>query len=163
MYALSPSYLGMTREQQDNFRDVLKSFYKVALYDIEEFEEFDSGFRKINTNNVDDKLIENLTNYISNYVNQKNEFTNTQSFTKKQLKNTSKILAVIISKDSNLLKKLKQGGRHNFINYVELTIAENLAKDNSLKVILQYEKQETMKSARQIQYYRYNSPDQILR
>lgn len=163
MYSLSPAYLNMTRDQQSNFRNVLKSFYKSALYDAEEFEEFESGLKKINSDKYSEETVLNLTKYISSYIKKHDDQFNKFLFQSKSLKTTSKILAVLFAKDTYLAKDLKQGGRQNFINFIELTIAEALTQDNSLKVALQFEKQETMKSIREMQYFRHFAPDQLLR
>lgn len=163
MYALNHSYIGMSSNQQQYFRNALKSFYKSALYDTQEFEEFESGYKKIWNNKQNPELIENLANYISSYINNHDEIISRGLFAQKHLKQTSLFLAALILREKDMLKNVKQGGRHNFINYVELSIAESVAKDNNLKKILQFEKQETLKSIREMQHYRYNAPDQLLR
>ena len=50
--------------------------------------------------------------------------------------NASYILASLILRDKDFLKDLKQGGRHNFINYVELSMAEVLTTDNCSYTII---------------------------
>ena len=94
MYSLSPAYLHMTRDQQDHFRNVLKSFYRSALYDTEEFEEFDSGLKKINSDKYSEETILNLTKYISSYIKKHDDQFNKFLFSDKSLKTTSTILAI---------------------------------------------------------------------
>lgn len=165
MYPISHKYLGMkSSTQQDLFRETLKQFYKVALYDTQEYEEFESGLRKLSLDKKDEHTLINLSSYISKFISIKNPSVKKQSlFKSTKTTDASNVIAALLLNNNDFLKDLKQGGRHNFINYVELSIAEVLTKDNSLKVLFQYQKQETMKSVREMQYFRHVAPDQLLR
>lgn len=162
MYIVSQSMLNMTSDEKENFRKVLKSFYKYALYDTEEFETFTSEYNKRKNNKNVNEQINNISYYISEYI-KKNDSSLNSFRLRKILNKTSNILAICMVKNSSLLENVKQGGKHNFVYYIELLLAESLTKDNSVKILLQAEQYETLKNIRQMQYYRYNPPDQLFR
>lgn len=159
MYAIAPHYLGMTNNQQADFRLILKSFYKSALYSVEDFEAFNSEIKKIGSSDHHTAL-ENISKYISKYITSKDENVKKRN---KNLEITSKLLAGLAIKEKNIFNELKQGGRHNFVNYVELSIAELNSDNYTVRCLLKEAKYSTLKSVREMQYFRHNAPDQLLR
>lgn len=169
MIQINPKMIHMTQDEKQLFNEMLQSFYKSALYDDEEFEEFNSGFQKINRTTLieDFENLKNLSEYIKTFICKNNNFENKKGIFKnaefKLLDKTSKILSILLIKKPDLLKDFKQGGSSNFSRYICFTLAEKLEKDYTVKILLKSELQEILKSAKQIQYFRHNPPDQLFK
>lgn len=155
MIKIMPSQVYMTQTQHIAFNILLNDFYKHTLYDNEKFNTFNQQLNKIVNNK---EYVNNITNLIYSHLKSISNISDNN-----YIMFTSKILSNLICRETNMLEKLKIGGKNNFSYYVELSIIESTTKDSILRTIVKNEKLDTLKSVRQMQYFNETAIDQLLR